>query len=282
MPKRLLTFAGSAVLIEYEGTQPEKIVEFLYGDIAGDDDIAPHLTFCLVENAAGQLCLTQDDDLLYEGDSPAAAADLLLGKSCYHLADRSRGGLLFHAGGLCRQGKGLLLPGTMGVGKTTLTAWLLSRGFDYLTDELVFVPQGAETIRPFPRPLNLKRPARSLFEHQLDFDGQNNQILSAGSTDLIPPTLFSPSTTLGEPQLCLIIFPHYQVDGEFELQQLSKAQVGLELMQCLINARNLPDHGFPEITRLARAVPAYKMTYANFAQIEPHIFSLFGNVLDSG
>lgn len=278
MPKRLLTFAGSAVLIEYEGPQPEKIVEYLYGDISGDDDIAPHLTFCLVENAAGQLRLTQDDNLLYEGDSMATAADLLLGKSCYHLADRSQGGLLFHAGGLCRQGKGLLLPGTMGAGKTTLTAWLLSRGFDYLTDELVFVPQGAETIQPFPRPLNFKRPARSLFEHQLDFDGQDNQILSAGSTDLIPPTLFSPNTALSEPRLRLIIFPHYQVDGRFELLQLSRAQAGLELMQCLINARNLPDHGFSEVTRLARAVPAYNMTYANFAQVESHIDSLLATV----
>ena len=70
------------------------------------------------------------------------------------------------------------------------------------------------------------------------------------------------------------------IDCEFELRRLSRAQAGLELMQCLINARNLPDHGFPEVTRLARAMPAYKMTYANFAQIEPHIFRLFGDILD--
>jgi hypothetical protein len=49
-------------------------------------------------------------------------------------------------------------------------------------------------------------------------------------------------------------------------------------MQCLINARNLPDHGFPEITRLARSVPAYKMTYANFVQVEPHIDLLLAAV----
>ena len=278
MSKRLLTFAGSAVLVEYEGAQPEKIIEFLYGNVAGDGDIAPHLTFRLVENADGHLRLTQDDDLLYEGDSMAAAADLLLGKSCYHLADRSQGGLLFHAGGLGRQGKGLLLPGTMGAGKTTLTVWLLSRGLDYLTDELVFVPQGLDTIQPFPRPLNLKQPARPLFQHQLDFKNPDNQILSADTTDLIPPTLFNPNTALSEPPLRLIIFPNYQAESEFELRQLSKAQAGLELMQCLINARNLPDHGFPEVTRLARSVPAYKITYSSFAQLEPHIDPLLAAI----
>jgi len=274
MPKRLLTFAGSAVVVVYEGTRPEKIVEFLYGDVSSDGDIAPHLTFRLTEDAAGQLRLAQGEDLLYAGDSMAVAADILLGRSCYHLADRSEGGLLFHAGGLCRQEKGLLLPGTMGAGKTTLVAWLLNQGFDYLTDELVFVPQGTGTIQPFPRPLNLKRPTRPVFADQLDFENLDNQILSTATTDLLPPALFNPNTTLSEPPLTLIVFPHYQANGEFELRQLSKAQVGLELMQCLINARNLPDHGFPEITRLARWVPAYKMIYASFSQVEPHIAAL--------
>jgi hypothetical protein len=45
-----------------------------------------------------------------------------------------------------------------------------------------------------------------------------------------------------------------------------------------INARNLSDHGFSEITRLARSVPAYKMTYAHFAQVEQHIDSLLAAV----
>jgi hypothetical protein len=278
MPKRLLSFAGSAVMVKYEGPQPERIIDFLYRDVDDDGGIVPHSTFCLTENAAGQLQLTQDGELLYEGDSIAAAADLLLGKSCYHLADRSERGLLFHAGGLCRQGKGLLLPGTMGAGKTTLAAWLLGRGFDYLTDELVFVPQETRTMWPFPRPLNLKRPARFLFEAQINFDDSNDQILSADTTDLIPPTLFNPNTSLSEPQLDLIIFPNYQAGNDFELCHLSKAQTGLELMQCLINARNLSGHGFPEVTRLARSVPAYKMTYSSFAQIESQIDLLLAAV----
>ena len=57
------------------------------------------------------------------------------------------------------------------------------------------------------------------------------------------------------------------------MQPLTPAQAGLRLMQCLINARNLPEHGFPEIARLSRRVPAYRMTYASFdplpAALEP-------------
>ncbi len=274
MPQRLLSFAGSAVMVEYEGPQPEKIVNFLYDEVAGSGDIAPHTTFRLVENAGAGCQLMQDGMVLYEGDS-AAAADILLGKSCYHLADRSRDGLLFHAGGLGRQGRGLLLPGTMGAGKTTLTTWLLGRGFDYLTDELVFIPHGTTTMQPFPRPLNLKRPARPVFNNQLDFETPSPHILSAAATDLIHPTLFNPRTRLSEPPLRLIIFPNYRPEANFEVRELSGAQAGLALMQCLINARNLPDHGFPEITRLARSTPAYKMTYSDFAQLEPQFDTLW-------
>jgi len=59
---------------------------------------------------------------------------------------------LFHAAALAWQGRGLLLPGKISAGKTTLTAWLLSRGLDYLTDELVFIPQGTVAVRGLARP----------------------------------------------------------------------------------------------------------------------------------
>ncbi|MFN8459219.1 MAG: hypothetical protein U0401_31980 [Anaerolineae bacterium] len=108
--------------------------------------------------------MSRGETLLYRGDYPAVAAELLLGDSCHHLADRSQGGLLLHAASLTWQDRGLLLPGTSGAGKTALTAWLLSQGFGYLTDELVFVPWGQNSVRALTRPLNLKRPARFLWE----------------------------------------------------------------------------------------------------------------------
>ena len=38
-------------------------------------------------------------------------------------------------------------------------------------------------------------------------------------------------------------------------------------MECLVNARNLNGHGFNEATRLAREVPAYRLTYSSFSQL---------------
>ena len=166
------------------------------------------------------------------------------------------------------------LLGENGAGKTTLTAWLVGRGLDYLTDELVFVPYGSNTMQTFTRPLNLKNPSRAVLENQINFEGQAAHILSDHQADLISPTLLKLDNTLSEPPLNLIIFPRCQPGGDFVWRPLSRAQAGLELMQCLVNARNLSGYGFAEIARLARAAPAYQMRYADFAQVGQRVENL--------
>ena len=60
-------------------------------------------------------------------------------------------------------------------------------------------------------------------------------------------------------------------DGEFAFEPLSGAQAGLALMECLVNARNLPGHGLAEAARLARNAPAFRLRYSHFEQIGDRI-----------
>ncbi len=46
-----------------------------------------------------------------------------------------------HAAGVCMDGAGILMPGTSGAGKTTLTLALLRGGWDILSDDMVFLAQ---------------------------------------------------------------------------------------------------------------------------------------------
>ncbi len=282
--RRLVSFAGSTVAIEYSGVRTAAIIDFLYRYIPADSDVPPHVTYRVTSDTiSGTLNLYRDGTLIYTGDSEAVLAELLMGDANYHLSDRSRGGLLFHAGGLVWQGKGIILPGRMGAGKTTLTTWLVAQGLDYLTDELVFVPRGADTIQTLTRPLNVKKPSWAALQMAIPVDLTANaaRVWSTSRSHLIPPGLLRP-VQLSEPPLGLIVFPHYLPDGEFSLHPLSKAQAGLALMECLINARNLPDHGLSEIARLAQAAPAYKLTYAHFDQIREPIEALLQIEVVSG
>lgn len=274
MNTRQVHFARSAIRLEFEGERPAQIVNFLFGAIADSGPAAPHRRYRLLDSPAGELLADVDDSPAYRHRNPAEMAGWLLGNVGYHLADRSRGGLLFHAGALAWGERGLILPGTMGAGKTTLTAWLLTRGFDYLSDELVFVPDQSEQIEALARPLNLKRPARPALAGFVDFDSPSAQILSAHNSDLVLPVVLRPANRLSQPALRQIVFPRYRAGSELALERLSAAQTGQALMQCLINARNLPGHGFTEIARLARQTPACRLTYGGFHQLGSAIEAL--------
>jgi hypothetical protein len=70
---------------------------------------------------------------------------------------KRRGLYGLHAGGLCRDGRALLLPGTSGAGKSTLTLALARAGFGFLSDDTVFLARrpGGLKVLAFPDEIDL-------------------------------------------------------------------------------------------------------------------------------
>jgi hypothetical protein len=277
MFRRIIHFAGSSIFVEYSGEKSARIVDFLYQFLPADIDseaIADVNYRIVPVSEPDRLLLYREDTLIYEGNGEAELAEMLLGYTGRDLAERCRGGLLFHSGALAWKGKGLLLPGGIAAGKTTLTLWLATRGFSYLTDELVYVKDGANTFRSFTRPLNLKAPSRTVLQKDFDLVRNREYVLSTALGDLISPALLNSTERRAETPLTLFIFPRYSPGRDFIFRPLSKAQAGMELMGCLVNARNLPAHGLPEVARLVKMLPAYSMSYSHFDQIGNRIETL--------
>lgn len=271
-------FGGSTVAVDHAGPRAAALVDRLCRHLpappAGADQPVARLA---VAEAGGMLALSRDDEPLYRGDDAARLAEMLLGELGHRLAYHSRGGLLFHAGVLERDGRGLLLPGAIAAGKTTLTAWLALTGLAglaYLSDELAFFPHGSAAMQAYTRPLNVKRGARAPLGAYFDFAAHAGDILSTSRGDLIPPERVSFRGPRRRTALRLILFPRYTAGSALELEPLTGAQAGLALMECLVNARNLSHHGFDEVARLARAAPAYRLRYAHFEQIEARLTAL--------
>ena len=279
--RRIVSFANSAVVIESEGTRAQAIIDFLFRDTSADDRIAPHTAFRLVPSELDKLAVYRDDGLMLTNNDDAQIAEFLLGQVSYHLADKSRGGLVLHAGALAWQGQGVLVAGGIGVGKTTLTAWLVSRGLDYLTDEMVFMPNDSDRLNAFERPLNCKSPSRLVLQPYFDFGAHTGSIYRAPSADLIPPLVLRPSNVLSTPHLRLMLFPQYAPNIECDIQPLSKAQTGMALMQTCLNARNLPEQVLVQAARLAQVAPAYRLRYSSFAQIAAPVESLLQKIANS-
>ncbi|MCB0210702.1 MAG: hypothetical protein KDJ52_15290 [Anaerolineae bacterium] len=269
---RRISFAGNTITVNFKGQAAARVIDLLYRHIEEGNAENSCFTYELEENAdSGLIALRREQELLYEGHDAGMAGETLLSDSCYQLAAHSRTGLLFHGAVLGWQGQGLLLPGASGAGKSTLTAWLVSHGFDYLSDELAFIPWQTDIIKPLTRPINLKSPSRPILEKRFDFEANRANMLVSPYGYFIPPQRLRDHPLHSETPLKTIIFPRYRADGGFDCEGLSKAQAGLSLMQTLINARNLPEHGFQEVVRLVRHVPAYTLTYNNFDGIAAYI-----------
>ncbi len=72
---------------------------------------------------------------------------------------RTVGHLLWHAGGVERDGRVVAVTGQSGQGKSTLTAALVRHGFAYLTDELLAVDPANLSVLAYPKALDLDRPS---------------------------------------------------------------------------------------------------------------------------
>jgi hypothetical protein len=71
---------------------------------------------------------------------------------------------IMHGAALARDDVGLALAGPSGSGKTTLAAGLVSRGFDYLSDDAVPLSEPDGAIVPWPLPLSIKFGSMALLK----------------------------------------------------------------------------------------------------------------------
>ena len=225
--------------------------------------------------------LRKASTLLYSGTEAGELIGVLMDSVMFDLADPCDNGMMLHAAALSWKDKGILFPGVSGAGKSTLSAWLSSAGFDYLTDEMVFVPANSVKLNGFNRPIQLKLPLASPIEatvnqyirkHRQDVDYFRNE-----RGLLIPSRAISQSNIYRRADTTLLIFPEYRDDTEFSLQKLTRAHSAMKLMSCLINARNLDRSGLSATTFFSHQVTSYKMTYSDLSTARAEIISLLSN-----
>ncbi|MCK5717827.1 MAG: hypothetical protein KAH77_10095 [Thiomargarita sp.] len=259
MIARKVAFAEQYVIIQHP---PEltTLIDFLFADIPQNSSGTLRQIFKIAHFKTDQWTLQGQTGL-----SEVELANQLMAQSIQALIYNISKGIILHAAAVAKQGKTIWIPGVSGAGKSTLTAWLLSQGFDYLTDELIYLPIDKGAIEFFTRPLPIKNmdPLNSL----LNFNDNTKKYVKNNRLSLLPYHLFGVNRPVSDQKLSLILFPVFQSGAKLSIQALSAAQLGLHLMTCHVNARNLPAHGFPNISQLARQVSGCHMVYGHFKQL---------------
>ncbi len=269
-----LDYAGTSVTVACPDRVGAEIVEFLFPSATGTVlDRGARPTYRIRELGPGRLALYRGDQLICLSDSRGHLAELLMGEVCRDLVTHSKGGAVYHAGLVERGGIALLLPGTSGVGKSTLTAWLCAQGWVYHTDELVWVAEGTCGLIPLPRALSLKGDSRE-FLPDLFWARLERHIWPSRSGILI-----SPRGLISQSDLCplaarCILFGQYSPTTSARIERLSAAETCFLLLGSLVNAQNQADSGLHLSTAIASKVISYKAVYSQLSQLEKLVASL--------
>ncbi len=271
-------FAENCVNISWKGRKAFDILTFLFAH--GSECASPQKDpdFILKSTRDNKLALRRKRKLIHKGNSGNTAV-ILLDMVIHELAKDCKKGLLFHGSALSYNGRGILIPGQSGSGKTILAAWLDNQDYNYLTDEMALVQPEILSLNGFHKPLHIKDRSIPVIKSLISKQDINHPTPPAGSMFVNKGMLLcsnhvNDSVKDDECKIKIVIFPEYKAGAAFQMVRLSKANAGLLLIKNLINARNLKSHGFDQIADLSRNVTAYSLTYSDFEPIVNELYSL--------
>ena len=112
-----------------------------------------------VERAGDGYRMVREGETLLETDCPAYLVACLEHRFFEEAIGLDAEHLLLHAGAVARAGKGLILPGDKGAGKSTLVACLVHGGFSYLSDETAAIAYETQKMIAVPRAMHMKDAA---------------------------------------------------------------------------------------------------------------------------
>jgi hypothetical protein len=166
--------------------------------------------------------------------------------------------VMCHAGGVERDGVGVVLPAHTESGKTTLTAGLVRAGFSYLSDEAVAFDPVTHVIEPYPKPLSIDAGSHHLFP-ELEPTPAPGDDAAPDDQWQVPPDAIRPGSVGRACAARLVVFPKYEPDATTELAELSQAAGLLELTTNTFEFRSHARRSLEALAEVVRGARCYRM-----------------------
>ena len=158
--------------------------------------------------------------------------------------------LWIHAAAVSNERGAVLLPGSWGHGKSSLSAALARRGWSYLSDDLAPLDRDTDCLLPFPAMPSVRRKPDAAMERER---------LGEIPKDIV--ALPGESLAKGRQQVRCLIFPSYEAEVGTALSPCPPASAVVELLR---NCLNFSAHGGKAVgylCRLLAPLPTYRLTY---------------------
>ena len=192
--------------------------------------------------------------------------------------------IFIHSAVVAYHGEALLLPAPSGSGKSTLAAELVLNGYQLYSDEMAIIDRVNGTLSAMPRPIGLKNRSIALIKerHPSASIGPECHDTLKGSVAHLQPPLTSITESHLPATAKWIVIPNYNPESEPAIEQLSRAEGFMLLLQ---NAFNFNVHGTPEfkvLCALVSEVTIFRIHYQNLDQAVEQIEAITQGSAEDG
>jgi hypothetical protein len=179
--------------------------------------------------------------------------------------------LIIHAAVLEKAGRGIIMPGVPGSGKSTLCAAMALRGWRLLSDEMVLLDPATRAITPVPRPVSLKNESIGIirgFSATAEI-GPAAKDTAKGTVAHLKPSKTSIRLAGATSRPHAIVFPKYQAGSRTRLAEKAKNSALLEIQENAFNTHILGKVGFESATSLINSCPVFSLEYSRLEEVLP-------------
>jgi hypothetical protein len=172
---------------------------------------------------------------------------------------------LFHAAAVSRAGRSLLMPGSSGVGKSTLTGFLAAHDFAYLGDDLIGIGEDGMDILPQPTCLSIKAGAWTILEPFYPTLSKLATVNRYGRRMRFVNPQGNYTSLQAGPAPSAIIFPAYSAEKPTRLTPLPPIQTMIQLLDahaCLSGSDVATADQLSRFVRFVEQTPAYELSYS--------------------
>lgn len=172
-----------------------------------------------------------------------------------------------HAAVLSKDGRGLILAGAPGAGKTTLAAALLMRGWQYATDEFALIDPDTLRLVPYPKALSIKDGSVAVLA-ALGFP-VNDEVFERrdkGPIRCVSPLRCRPDAVSGPCGVAMVVFPEHVPQAAPQLTRISNAEAGFELSRRCFNFLKYRRFSLETILAASRRASCFRLVSADLAQ----------------
>ena len=180
--------------------------------------------------------------------------------------------LHIHAAYVAFGGRGLLVAGLPGSGKSTLVARMLAYGFDYLTDERVGI-DGHLRVHPLPKPISLVKSSFEVLPH-LD-----PHVSGAGVASPllwhVPASAIRAGSVIGDALPAALAFVEYRHGSSVTSTELHPAEAVRLLLADSVDAARFGAASVPLVAALCASLRCVRVVFGD----DDDIMSALRNLL---